>query len=109
METGKRKFSARRLYKLVRLLVIVIAIFSGIVAYINFRAVEYHAKEYDEAEKAKEPIRSDLKKQALLGEELANNNFSKYSVIAIGLPIIFFGGTGLYRYLFPIQKESKGG
>jgi hypothetical protein len=34
------------------------------------------------------------------------NQFVVFLSIAIGLPIIFFGGVGIYRYLFPVLKEG---
>jgi len=111
METGKRKFSARRLYKLAGLLVIVISILSGISAYLNYRTIEHYSQQiikFDgEYPKKDDESNLNLRLNTLNAQQEVQDRFLLLSVITIGLPITFFGGTGLYRYLFTIQKEGK--
>ncbi len=110
METGMRNFSARRLYKLATLLVIVISILSGIVAYTNYRAVKHYSQRitrfYEEHPKG--DLLYEHTYDITIIDRLQQGAIHRCELliaIAIGLPVVFFGGIGLYKYLFPIQKE----
>ena len=117
METEKRKLSTRRLYKSVWVLVIVISILSGLLAFIHFENAKFYRERVIKSEeespfpKATDKLFQNLRRDRLLAIIGARKESRRmaliFSAIAVGLPIIFFGGTGLYRYLFPIQKESK--
>lgn len=104
----KRKFNANRLYKLIKLLVIGIAILSGILGLITFNGIQTN---YTDNKISKYCSTYDKK-------FIEECKFSYYSTkwefegnimkefgLAFVLPLLFFGGVGLYRYLFP--KANK--
>jgi len=146
----ERKFSTERLYKLVRLIVIIISVLAGILAFLQYRIltkyesqlkeliknsdllrdeVKIKEKEYDELfmaelqgkttdivkqqmEKYRKLISNKERIDFLIGYqgELGDRIF-RCLIVAIGLPILFFGGVGIYRYLFPVlgfdQRKAK--
>jgi hypothetical protein len=146
----KRKFSAERLYKLVRLIVIIISVLSGISAFLQYRLLAEYKSEFTELVKNNDLLRDEVeitekeynelfmlelqrkttdkvKRQIEKLRKLISNKeriafligcqgevekrIFRCSIVAIGLPILFFGGVGIYRYLFPIlgfdQKKAK--
>ncbi len=72
----KRKFSKKRLYKLLKLIVVYLSVVFFIMGGVFF----------------------------LAGIPEAGYTMTGYGVILL---IIFFGGTKLYKYLFPVIKKKK--
>ena len=146
----ERKFSAERLYKLVRLIVIIISVLAGISAFLQYRALTKYESQLTELIKDNDSLRGEVKitereynelfmaelqgkttdkgkRQMEKFRELISNKeridfLIRYqgeagdrifvcSIVAIGFPILFFGGVGIYRYLFPIlgfdQRKAK--
>jgi len=145
---AKRQFSPERLWKVLRFLVIVISILSGVLAFWNY--IEY--KHYDGEKnrlykvlhpdtgisthryhllknKEKEGTVTENEKQLIKDYEKTyggidvddvrrriddsrflssekRKGFILFFCILIFLPLIFFGGTWFYRYLFPIKREG---
>jgi hypothetical protein len=112
---AKRKFQPSRLYKLIKRTVIVVTILSAITAI--YMAYNVYADKQDEIKYGFEAIRQCGSEYTSSGdinncfnsimqpynsnESIANDSL----LITIFLPLIFFGGTGIYRYLFPKQKK----
>ncbi len=101
---SERKFRADKLYKLVRYLVIIITTISLLLAIGSFSRLTNLdcSKQYP-------PIGNDyIHFDACLDEQTGYRDALFNNIkIAILLPILFFGGTWLYKYLFPPINKSK--
>lgn len=99
-----RQFRGDRLYKLARIIVVVLTIyfaFTAISAYSRLDSVREYPSECDNWE-------TDYVEclRLMYGVE---NNVSRIvrtnTYLAVGLPVVFFGGTVLYQFLFPKRKS----
>ena len=118
-----RKFDPRRLYKLVRTLVIIVGIIVGILAIMGYQDVKNATilkngyalcnKLYPTYpgifEQDRNTFDANLKCVSDVSLESDQTNTETFELIlfAILLPTIFFGGTLIYRYLFPIKLRAK--
>ncbi len=109
---SKRKFSGDRLYNLLKNLVIVITLLALFFAAVNYNQINSneYKRESDKCYQEHPNHMSDQIEGALWSSclsvasevlKLQNDNLTRYSLIVIILPLIFFGGTWLYKYLFP--------
>jgi len=105
---AKRKFSGGRLFNLVRIIVNVIAVIAIILGTITLSKQEDTLSFYlvEQANCFKEfpesilfcSIYDDLIREA--------ETFPYYYLaVGIGLPVLFYGGTWLYRYIFPVETK----
>lgn len=109
MKKSKREFKPNRLYKLAKIIVVGISVTCGAYALWALQQIESNTilhswEQYCE----KQPDTKEFLQIGYscmgVGLEQINNISSlmyKTGAIAILLPTIFFGGVGLYRYLFP--------
>jgi len=117
-----RKFNSGRLYKLVKVIVITITILSIFGIYIGYQgkqnmysqfsyAVDSCKKMYPQAS------RNDIfglnncldiaPKVALKGMKQSEDLMYFSLSIAILLPLFFFGGRLVYKYIFPIKSKNE--
>lgn len=120
-----RKFSPKKLYKLIKILVILITVVSLYLAYDYPKLANQASKESTKAYKiCLDQYQSDLKNIPNLAQgfednciKLASDSWTQISkddskngvtalFIGILLPILFFGGTWLYKYLFPVKQSD---
>ena len=109
----KRKFNSGRVYKLLKWIVIlvrtislILAIFSYFDVFVNNSTLngwKNYCKVY--------PVNSNDYSQCMtIGynqkSDITEMMFLEFYV-GILLPIIFFGGVGIFRYLFPIAQENS--
>lgn len=120
---NKRKFKPENVYKLIRILVIIFTIGALTLAYLNNKSYHYYL---DESNKEYAPCYQKypnyIKDQsesdkwincvdnsfAHLDSQLAStslNYFYQSLIVGIIVPVIFLGGTWLFKYLFPVVKE----
>lgn len=106
----KRKFNANRLYKLIKLLVIGIALLSGVLGLFTMRGVQTNYTD-ERIKKSCSDYDIQYVNECELSYYRTKDSFIETIIkefeIAIGLPLVFFGGVGLYRYIFPKAKETK--
>ncbi len=113
-----RKFRADKLYKLAIMVVILLTVFFGIKAYLSFQSVNYYnstmTQDFLKCHKIWDPFGLDPNQKqvsdcdnALYFQPLsqAKHDFNFSILIALVSPILFFGGTWLYKYLFPVKNE----
>lgn len=103
---AKRKFNKKRLYKLAKLLVIITSVLSGALAVITLYMVfsgaayknwSYGCKDYPDGSR----LRHECVWLAVREEGKLYKQGEKSIIIAVVLPVVFFGGGFLYKYLFP--------
>ena len=110
---SKRSFSHDRLYKLVKRLVIIVSVLTWIYIALIYTSLEndtsLNSWKYWEEFCSEYPIASDehitCKITSYKFIDEAKNNMENALKIGILLPITFFGGTWLYRYLFPKNNQ----
>lgn len=115
----QRKLDTHRLYRLTKIVVIIVTILSIAIALLtNYQRFSYQFG-YDEAKYSfqaaidcSKNYSKDADVNRCLDEEtkpwrdtenLANNS----ALIAIFLPLIFFGGGWIYKYLFPTVHKKE--
>ncbi len=101
---AKRKFDSHRLYKLSKWIIIVISVLSlflGLYLYNQIQTnVTLHI--WEDVCRGNADFRCMGYGFAQINQE---TNVMWWSlIIGIGLPIIFFGGIKLFKYLFPENK-----
>lgn len=105
-----RKFNPKKLYKLIKILVIIITVLSWCLVLINnIESSKYgeltdgcnrlYAVDYSFRDKCMENLNS--------ANLLQQNNSFTFSIIGILLPLFFFGGTWIFRYIFPVAEKKK--
>jgi len=107
----KRKFSGKRLYRLSKRIVIIASVLSGILAAGSYYSIQSNNLLYEYQEICSEYPKGSANHLdcMIVGFEAISdiqNIFYRAYIIAVILPTIFFGGTWLYRYLFPVQEEK---
>lgn len=117
--SNTREFSSRRLYRLIKRLVIGITILTvlyfGLALYVyNFELNQMYKLNLGYCGGFPQPGAGDLawkyygecadKADAII--DFWTNSVIFSPIIAIILPSIFFGGLGIYRYLFPRNKAE---
>ncbi len=109
-----RKFSPKKLYKLAKILVIIITFLAVSIAVTNYSRINSNefTKMVNECNKYYTLLPSDFTlrnsciKTAYDVLELQQDNFTHAGAIAILLPLIFFGGTWFFKYIFPIKNQA---
>ncbi len=121
----KRKLDTKRLYKLGRVLVIFITMISIFIGFISFKNSEYYHEVYikdgfkcsdisplwmrrsitDQQWEKDSKLIDDCYAGMLKPYEDSHRVAIGAILTAIFLPLIFFGGTRLHKYLFPIKKN----
>ncbi len=114
----KRRFSGKRLYKLLKVIVIAITLLITIVLALSAKNV-LEGKIFEhwndtceelylvESGKYSREGYGDCLSLAVEGQTKSETLFFRLVGVAIGLPTIFFGGTWLYKYLVPLKKEKE--
>lgn len=102
----KRKFSGKRLYKIVRVFVVIVTIFAILEISGNKQSVEIYRRNW----------RNCLSENTDLPKSFCNNYLDRMLEyqdavdrswqVALITPIVFFGGTWLFKYLFPERKKK---
>lgn len=114
MLDNKRKFSAKRFYKLGKIIIIAVSIISGIYSIFQFSITEFSnfieryevaCREYPESSQIYSY--TDCMLSAFQHQRALETSALIALGIAIIFPLLFFGGTWLYRYLYP--KLNKDG
>lgn len=135
LDSNKREFSSHRLYRFIRFLVIAVSLLSIWIAKTSYdNSIHWQSQEstdlqkcsdnYNKAKKDNENYFATYKQEVLYTAEMGlaacrkglpeiDKNIIDNSVqgtflfgaIAILLPLIFFGGVGIYHYIFPVKKE----
>ncbi len=109
---GKRNFNGERLYKLTKWVVIVVSIIALFLAVSSYMDVvnnttlhswEDYCKQHPDI--SNDPLYSCMA-TGLIQVDWIQNAMYKEFVIGIFLPLVFFGSTGLYKYLFPKKKNE---
>ncbi len=109
MEEEKRKFNGKRLYKLTKWILIIVSVIALILAFLSKSALQennstswfdYCKKTYNDSQSLVNCQFTEIKR-----EQDINETMNKEFEIGILLPLIFFGGTELYKYLFPKDKK----
>lgn len=99
-----RQFRGDRLYKLTKIVVILLTVyfaFNAISAYSRLDRVRQYRSECDN-------WKSDYTQCLRLMHGTVSNVegiVRTNTYLAVGLPIVFFGGTILYQYLLPKRKS----
>ncbi len=125
-----RKFDSKRLYKFIKLLVIILTILLFISAWSAHNSIKYWDDQVIKNDKMcydTYPFKNDpadpndragqLNVKLREGCLKPSTDFNNYSLsnagfeinsIALGilLPLLFFGGTWLYKYLFPVKQSD---
>ncbi len=98
----KRRLDNKRLYRLAKIIVLIITSISAILAIYWLYLLESNTLLHSwESFCTKSPTYLDCMSLGMRQINNVQNMFDKASIVAIGLPIIFFGGTALFKYLFP--------
>ena len=102
-----REFSPTRLYKLVKIFVIIITVLSIVLAIFYKLETIYGYEQYS---KEVCPNIENAEGYVLCMDFARDQwleNHSKYKFwrfIAIGLPVVFFGTSAIYKYIFPKKR-----
>jgi len=106
----QRKFDKSRAYKLVKILVIGITTITGLYGFYVLYLLQSDSilKSWEETCK-NYPDTTNFSCMGVGLDQIneMQNLMDKSLVIAFFLPIIFFGGSALYRYLFPKSEKNK--
>ncbi len=103
----KREFSKERLYKLTKRVVIIVTVVSVLLSIVNYYQIW---KGDQDLRLCEQKYSYNLDARVKCGEvpaltmRLAEENSNTLLTIALVLPIVFFGGERLYKYLFPEKK-----
>ena len=116
---GIRRFSGERLYKLLRVIVIILTIMAILLA--SYLHNLYYGSDHFYANGTAQCYKlwPDWNTNDIAGKAFANCFSTVQSLqiggqyafdytvcVAILLPLLFFGGTWLYKYLFPVKKPQ---
>lgn len=102
-----RTFHADRLYKLVSIVVILLTLFFSFNAIDTYTRLK-NVREYP-SECRKDYWKSDYAECLILMQGAVDKvaeGVETNAYIAILLPISFFGGTSLYKYIFPKKNNA---
>jgi hypothetical protein len=106
-----RKFDSGRLYKLTKMIVITISILALLLAvYCFFQLGDVNRIYSEELKKCfSQTGDSYLICMGAWGDYQSNFYIMTFKLfgIGIGLPIIFFGGRAVYKYVFPVREKTK--
>lgn len=110
----KRRFDTKRLYGLIRLIVIIVTVISGLIAvpnYINLEITNETLKGWQETcdtdfNMGYESWLTCVKAQNSQLDAM-QNAMERTALLTIVLPTLFFGGTWLFNYLFPKKHAKK--
>lgn len=106
----KRSFSSSRLYKLLKVTVIVVSILSVLLVAISYEQLfsESRRNRWSEMCNAYTDVytRGDCWRLEAKESEGLRNTLSKSLKIMVLLPLFFFGGIALYKYLFPAKDKE---
>lgn len=110
----ERNFNSQRLYKLIKWFVIIVSfplILLGLLNFIDLNGnhtIQF-LNQWEKEQKCKEEITSGGYNFCMKGAYIIisdwENNTKKELTIGFTLPILFFGGTALYKYLFPVKNN----
>ena len=110
----KRKFSSKRLYKLLKTIIIIVSVLSLIIGTFNLWTFGKNGPGYLERGLAQcqESFNTDSHLSCSVYVWEFYNNWKRkgniFTGLGIILPIVFYGGTRLFKYLFPEEpKNSK--
>lgn len=112
-----RKFSPKKLYKLAKILVIIIVVLSLFMAAASYNRINsndftqminncnqlYPTRISDETELS---LWSGCHKSAYDVLQLQQEIFQNAVAVAVLLPLIFFGGTWFFKYIFPMKDKT---
>jgi hypothetical protein len=106
-----RKFSSARLYKLTKGIVIAISILALLLAVYSFSQLGDVKRIYSEELKKCFSLTGDsyFTCMSVWGNYQSNFYFMMFKLFGfgIGLPIIFFGGRWVYKFVFPVKEKTK--
>ncbi len=113
----KREFDGKKLYNLLKNIVVVITLLALFIAVTNYNDINSneYAQDVHKCDQKYPNIRSDQAESLLWSTclmvangilKLQQDNFSRAGIVAILLPLIFFGGTWFFKYIFPIKDET---
>src|SRR6266567_2878874 len=95
-----RQFSTKRLYTLAKWAVIAVTAFTALGTAINYHNL---TQPYP----CNHPVNSSEQRGCVTFyagvNEIEQKSFDQDLTITIFLPLIFFGGVGVYRYIFPYK------
>ena len=107
-----RKFDSNRTYNLVKWIVIIITV----LCWLNFGQLYLNQKntlaqnrqDYDKC-KLENPDPNDMFCWRIwfASDKAHFNAYNNSSTIGLVLPIVFFGGSFLFKYLFPVKEKTK--
>ncbi len=104
-----REFDGKRLYKLTRRVVITVTIVSVFLSTISY----YRIWKGDQdlrlcGQKYSYTSDAYIKcgESPALTMRIVEENVNTYTNVALIFPIVFFGGTWLYKYLFPLVHKK---
>ena len=104
----KRKFSGKRLYKVAKTLVLLISISFLIVGLIRWSGFASQSTTLTQRWEACNNAIGSYDCPSYLNQiTTRENTIAILFAIGILLPIIFFGGTRLYKYIFPVETKKK--
>lgn len=108
----KRKFSKSRLIKIITIAVLLTSFASGYLLFTTYEPItstyvfesnwSFCSRKYPLNQAKADECYADRNEQARKDKDKAEI-FLLF--LTIGLPIIFFGGRGVYKYIFPKQNE----
>jgi len=101
-----RTFRSDRLYKIASIVIILLTVYFAFNAFSSYSRLA-DVREYP-SECNKEYLKSDYTECLKLMHGTVNNvetNTRNYAYIALTLPLVFFGGTLLYKYTFPKKRK----
>lgn len=110
----QRRFDSKKLYKLSKIIVItitIISIFLTVKLYdqVGNNKTLYYWQDYCEERKGSYSKLFNYTDCMGLGfEQISKQQDLMYKtfLVAVVLPILFFGGTWLYKYLFPLKEKE---
>jgi len=122
----KRQFNSEKLYKLTRFFVIAITLICAYLVYTNNQNYNQTVNQFNkDSNDCTNQYNSDLKNDPKFAnyslnecykfmpnadsviEEIQQANMDKFGLTAILLPLIFFGGRLVFKYIFPVKKQNK--
>lgn len=106
---AERKFDSKRTHKLVSRVVIATAIWLGLLGTIQLNNVFYGSFAFEKmGEHCSGQKDTDCEFYYIISRQALERSGWRNLGVAVVLPVVFFGGTRLYRYMFPVQEtETK--
>jgi hypothetical protein len=100
----KRKFRGDRLYKVAKIIVVLLTIyFAADIANAYFRKIRVEkAKDSCKDTGYTECIRLNYMILSNIEDDIRKNTY-----VAIFLPLVFFGGKKLFEYIFPSSQKNE--